>query len=754
MEEERIDIRDYLDVILKWRWVIITIFLVVVVTVTIHAFVTRPEYKATVRISIEKENPNVVSIEEVLQMDTSQADYLQTQVDILKSNSLANEVISRLNLEESPEFKPSEEDLETSWVQSLKDWVQDLKDWVKSFFVKSDESDMVERDQIYSPLVGAYLNRLTIEPVRRTRLIDISYEGYYPEIVTKITNEHMQAYIDKNLELKFQAAQDALSWLNKKLIDVRTKLRESEDTLQKFKEKEDIVSLGDIMSLGSKGDSIIQQKLSELSSALTAARIERINLETTQKRLKQIENRSELIESFPKIIDNDLVNDLKSSLATLLRKKSELGEKYGEKHPKMTALNAEIKQQEEKILEEIAKIAKSIKTQYEIAREREISLQNEMEREKKKAQDLTKKSLQFAVLQREVESNKQLYTTLLTRMKETSLTSGLRTSNIKIIDRADVPVFPVKPKKKRNILLAVIVGLGMGVGMAFFLEYLNDSIESPDDLEKHIDIPFLGSMGYVKLAKDKESDVKQKELFSIHDPKSSTAEALRSIRVNIAFRLQGEGAKSFVVTSATPGEGKTLFALNMGVMFAGMGKKTVVVDGDLRRPRVHEIMEFDKKPGLSDALIGDVPFSKIIRKGPVPNMFIVTSGTIPPNPTELLTTGDMSEFSKSLHDLVDVIIYDSPPVTSVADSLILAQAAKNVVLMIKMGETSKKMTRSVVKQLKELDIKVVGAVLNEVDFKKELYYGKYGKYGKYYRYYKRYYKYDYYHKEPEAGRKA
>lgn len=736
--EEKIDIRDYLDIMLKWRWVIITIFLVVVVSVAIHTYTARSVYKTTVRVAIEKENPNVVSIEEVLQMDASQADYLQTQVDILQSRSLASEVISRLNLEMSPEFSAPEKN-------AINAWIDTARDWILSLFMKEEEPDTlsVETESVYSTLAGAYLGRLTVEPVRRTRLIDISFEGYYPEIITAITNEHMQAYIDKNLELKFQASQDALSWLTKKLIDVREKLEDAENALQRFKEKEDIVALGDIISMGGdKGDSIIHQKLSELNSALTAAKIERINLETTQKRLEKIKSKSRLIEAFPKIIDNALVNNLKSSLADLQRKKSELGEKYGAKHPRMISLNAEIKQQEEKIIEEIKKIAKSIETRYEIAREREMSLQEEMKREKGKAQNLTKKSLQFAVLQREVESNKQLYNTLLTRMKETSLTSGLKTSNVKIIDRADVPKLPVKPKKKRNMLLAIIVGFAMGIGMAFFLEYLNDSIESPDDVEKHLGIPFLGPMAYVKHDKNKNGN--HWELFALHDSKSSAAEALRGIRVNIAFRLQGEGSKSFVVTSANPGEGKSLFASNMAILFASMGKRTVVIDCDMRRPRLHQLAEIDQEPGLSDALIGEVPFSQIVRKGPVPNMFVVTAGTIPPNPSELLTTEKMNEFSRQLHETVDIIIYDAPPVMSVADPLILSQVAKNVVIMVKMGETSKRMAQSVIKQFHELDVKIVGTVLNEVGLGKGRYYGKYGRYSKYHRYYKRYYKYDNY----------
>ena len=756
---EEINIKEYLDVILKWKWVVITFFLVVVVTVTIHTFLARPEYKSTCQITIEKDNPNIVSIQEVLQMDAGQADYILTQVNVLKSKSLANEVIMRMNLEESSEFKALEKESEPGWIdavkewiKSVKDWIKSVKDWIKSLFITEKEKKeefLTEEEAIYSPLVGAYLGRLKIEPVRGTRLINISFVGYNPGIITKIANEHVRAYIDKNLGLKFQAAQDAIRWLSKKLSDIKNNLTQAENALQRFKEKEDIVSLGDIMSLSTKGDSIIHQKISELNSALTEARIKRLNLETIQNRLKQIEKRPELIESFPNIIDNPLINNLKNSLANLFRKKSELKEKYGEKHPRMMALNAEIKQQEDKIIEQIAMVAKSISTRYEIAFAQEKSLYAELEREKRKAKNLTRKSIQFSVLQREVESNKQIYDTLLTRMKETSLTSGLNTSNLKIIDRAEASISPIKPKKKRNILLAIIVGLAMGTGMAFFLEYMDDSIEIPGDIEKHLKIPFLGSLGYIKNPK-KDSEQTKWELFALNDPKSTTAEALRNIRTNISFRLKGKDDKSLVIASANPGEGKTLFAINMAILFASMGKKTVLVDADMRKPRIHKLTDIERSPGLSDALIGEVQLSSIIKQVLLPNLYLIPAGTLPPNPSELLTSDRMDEFQRTFNKIFDIIIYDTPPMMSVTDALILSKSAGNTVLIIKGGETERKAVKHAAKQLEELDAKILGAVLNEVIMAKAMYYGKLGKYSKYRRYYRhhrRYYKYDYYYTE-------
>jgi capsular exopolysaccharide synthesis family protein len=750
MDEETINIRDYFDVVLKRRWVIIACFVIVCVTVAIGTFMTRPVYKSTVRISIERENPNVVGFEEVLQLDASQSDYLLSQVDILQSRSLANNVILSMNLEESPEFKIPEEQEDPGWLASAKEWLTSLKesvtDFIRGLFIKTDKTaGKIREEGIYSPLVGTYLQRLSVEPVRRTRLLDISFEGYNPGLVAEIANSHVQAYIDKNLELKFQAAQDAIVWLNQKLVGVKEKLKESEDALQRFKEQEDIVSLGDIVTLNTSGDSIIHQKVSELNSALTAARIERINLETTRNALKDIKGSRNLIESFPKVIDNNLVNDLKSSLAATLRKKSELQEKYGGKHPAMVAINAEIRQQEEKIAEEIKKIARSISTQYDIALDREKSLREELEREKNRAKDLTKKSLQFAVLQREVESNKQLYDTLITRVKETSLTSGLNTSNIKIIDRAEVPVNPVKPKKKMNLLLGLVVGLGLGVGLAFFLEYLDDSIESPEDIEKHLGVPFLGPMGYVKNANNGSPNW---ELFSYYDPKSHVSESVRNIRTNLSFRLKGQGEKSFAVTSTNPSEGKTLFSSNIAILFANMGKKTVFVGTDMRKPRSYKIFGVEKSPGLSDALIGEISFEDAVRKTEISGLSYIPSGTTPPNPAELLTSDKMAELHAYLKENFDIIVYDTPPVMSVTDALIVTQISGNVVVVVESGSTDRKAAKHALRQLAEVEAKILGIVLNEAKVAKDRYYGRY------YRYYRRYYKYDYYiNEEGEKKRK-
>ncbi|MEA3428435.1 MAG: polysaccharide biosynthesis tyrosine autokinase, partial [Thermodesulfobacteriota bacterium] len=299
----------------------------------------------------------------------------------------------------------------------------------------------------------------------------------------------------------------------------------------------------------------------------------------------------------------------------------------------------------------------------------------------------------------------------------------------------------------------------MGIGMAFFLEYMDDSIESPEDIEKHLKIPFLGSLGYIKNPNIKNSGKGSEqtncEIFALNDPKSTDAEALRNIRTNISFRLKGKDDKSLVITSANPGEGKTLFAINMAILFASMGKKTVLIDADMRKPRIDKLTDIERSPGLSDALIEEEPLSSIIKQVLLPNLYVIPAGTLPPNPSELLTSDRMDEFQLTFNKTFDIIIYDSPPMMSVTNSLILSKAVGNTVLIIKGGETERKAVKHAARQLEELDAKILGTVLNEVAMATARYYGKFGKYGKYsryYRHYRRYYKYDYYYTE-EGERK-
>ena len=481
---EKPHLRDYLRIVLKRRWVVITVFLILVATVAIGSFRMEPIFQAKTQILIDRENPNVVNIQEVLAVNATDQDYYQTQYEILRSKSLALKVIEVLNLKESPEFAPERL---TLWASFL--------NWIKEVTSSAKEPETLNPDKEYNDLVAAYLKRLKVEAIRNSRLVDVSFEGKDPDLITRIANTHAQLYIKSNLDRRFSASQEAVAWLNLRIEEVKEKLQGSEVALQDYRGKKNLVSID-----FEERYNINIQKLNDLNAALTKAKTERIEKENLFLELKGFSKKPEMIESMPAVVSNYLIQTLKTEYVKLTGKYHELSEKFGSEHPKMVMLSSQIKEVKEKIAQEVEKIARSIETEYHVARAKEKSILNALEDQKSEALELNQKQIEYNVLKREVETNRSLYESLLKRVKETGVTEGLTASNIMVVDPARVPDKPIKPRIALNILLAVISGLTLGLGLAFFFDYLDNTVKSPEEVERYLSIPLLGVVGRFKKA--------------------------------------------------------------------------------------------------------------------------------------------------------------------------------------------------------------------------------------------------------------
>ncbi len=716
--EDEIHLRDYLRVILKRRWMVAAVFIILVTFVTIHSFMMEPIYRATTQILIEKENPKVVNIEEVMGVNASDQDYYQTQYEILKSKALALKVIKSLNLKESPEFCSSKTGF------SLWGALSSILGWIKSITFSAEEAGKAvpNPDKEYNRLIAAYLGRLKVEPIRNSRLVNVSFEGRNPKEVTRIVNTHAKLYIESNLERKFSASQDAVHWLNQRIKEEKKNLERAEFALQEFREKEDLASIDFDERQG-----IIIQSLDDLNAALTQAKTERIEKENLFSELKRLSQKREMIESIPAVVSNPLIQELKSQYVTLTGEYHRLSQKYGPEHPKMIRLSSEIRGIKNKISQEIKNIARSIETEYRIALAKEKSILKAMEDKKKEALMLNKKQIKYNALKREVDISRSLYESLLKRLKEASLTEGLDVTNIMVVDPARVPDHPVKPKKLMNILLAIIVGLTLGIGLAFFFEYLDNTIKIPEEVERYLKLPLLGVVGTIK---SDSGNPAKKEIITYTDPRSNIAESFRTIRTNLSFSSPDVDQKRFLITSALPLEGKTIVAANLAITFAQMGKNVLLVDSDLRKPRIHNLFGLNRGAGLSDFLVGK---ESSIKKTKVSGLNVFTCGTIPPNPAELLGSKKMRDFVEKIRENFEVVIFDSPPLLSVTDAAEIAPFLDGVVLVIKAGSTTRPAIQRSIQQLSELNVPIVGCILNDVDFEKEHYY--YSPYQYYYQYY-------------------
>jgi capsular exopolysaccharide synthesis family protein len=528
--------------------------------------------------------------------------------------------------------------------------------------------------------------------------------------------------------MKISASKEAVDWLGGRLDELKLKLRESEEALQRFQEQEDIISLESVLAAEGGQENIVAQRLAELNSNLTRARTERIGLSTLYEQLKKLSSKPGMVESIPQVIENGFIQSLKTDYVSLSREYSELREKYGDKHPRMTALRNEIRGIQGKIASEVGKIAKSIEIQKKVAQAKEQSLQNALELAKRDVMGLNKKAIQYGVLKREVETNRQLYEMILQRTKETSLTSGLKSTNIFIVDLAEIPEYPIRPQVRKKVMMAAVLSLILGLGLALFLHYLDNTFHHADEVKRHLRVPFLGPVGIAKLnGKDSAS-----ELAALRRPKSQFAESLRNVRTNVFFSLIEPGQKTLVISSPGALEGKTFVASNLAVLMAKMGRRVLLVDADMRKPRAHKIFNVKCRPGLSDLVLRRSCAGEVIRNTGIKSLWFLPAGSIPPNPSEILGSRSMQKLVEGLKRHFDFLVFDSPPLLAVTDAAILGGALDGIVVVIKASETTRHCAQRTIEQLASVNARVMGVVLNQVNFRKDPYYSQYYKYSYYY----------------------
>ena len=739
--EEQIDLRDYLRVILKQRWITIAFFAIVVIVVAIYVLTATPIYKATTRLVIEKENPNVVSIEEVMAVDASGTDYYQTQYKIIESRTVAREVIKRLRLDQSEEFCPSPKD---DFISNLKNTISDFKNSIISL-LKTDKTSKEKETEEYgrdSGLVSAFISRIEVSPIRNSRLVDISFEAKDFVLAFKIVNTLASAYIDYNLEIKLAAAQGAMEWLNNRGYDERIKVEKAEQALLQYKEENRIIT-----DFSSDVEHVSAQKLAQLNTQVVEAASKRVEAETRFKQAAALIGHSDMLDSVPEVLHNELIRQIKSMEVNLYQRMSEFSKKYGKNHPQMVAIDSELKTLQKRKSQEINRVINSLKNEYKVALAREESLKDALSKQKQELLDLNEKAIQYGVLRREVESAQHIYEMLIKRFKETSLSENMKAGNIRIIDKAEVPKTPVKPKKRLSIILAMIVGLFGGTGLAFFLEYLDNTIKTPDDLKQYLNIPDLGPVPLFA-AENKGNAGKDRtpDLIALHSPKSTASESYRGIRTNILFSTAESVPQIILVSSSGPREGKTITAGNIAITMAQAGSKIIILDCDMRRPEIHKLFGATRDRGMSNILVGIDNIGEIIQSTKIPNLDVITSGPIPPNPSEMLGSKRMESLLVALRKKYDHILIDSPPATAVTDAVVLSKSADGVIIVIRTGDMARQIVKNGIGQFNNVGAHIIGAVLNGIDLSSS----KYSYY--YYQYYRYYYGEDGEKKKP-TGKK-
>lgn len=717
-EESQIDIRHYLRVVRKRWWTILAAFVIVVMTAAINMFTEDPLYQANARMIIEKSNPNIVSIQEVMAIDTWDPDYKETQFKIIESRVVARQVIKKLALAESEEFNPTPKTgVFVGFKSSIRGMISSLKKTIKGL-IKTEEKIskkpglMTNKEERFtdSDLVSDFIGRIAVSPVRDSKLVDVGFTARDPELAVRVANVLAQKYIDHNMDLRLGAIKDAMAWMNERIEDERTKVEGAERKLQEYREREDIIT-----EFSGEVETVTAQKLSQLNSQVVEAESFRVEAETRYKQAEQVKGNPLVLDSIPEVLNNSLIQIIKKSEGEIYNRISEMSGKYGREHPKMKAAYSELESLQQRKAVEVNRIIDSLRNEYEVAQARESSLEAALERQKQESLSLNKKAIEYGVLKREAEGARELYDLLIRRFKETSVTEEIDTGNIRIIDKAEL-AYQVSPNIRRDLRLAAVIGLMLGLGLAFFIEYLDSTIKSPEEVEHYLNIPLLGVvLDHDVIGRRQDDTNRMRELVTLEDSRSAVSEAYRGIRTRILFSTTESQPKIILMVSAMEGEGKTISSANLAVIMARTGSRVLLIDCDMRKPRMNTIFGVEREKGVSNVLVGDCSISDAVRKTDIENLYLMPCGQIPPNPSELLGSKAMLEMLATLGKDYDRIVIDSPPVIAVTDAVVLSQFVDGVVVVLQANNTERINVQRAIELMKSVNAHIFGVILNRLD---------------------------------------
>jgi capsular exopolysaccharide synthesis family protein len=701
LQEEELHLRDYWKVIVKRSNSVLTFFSVLVVVVTIGTLTTTPVYRATTRVLIDRENQYMANINAVYS-DFYSEDYYHTQYELIKSGAVAYKVVKNLNLESNPDFNPAARKPGGGALSGFFGMVRNV------FRTTKNVPEGRIPDDPLLLLSKKVQGNLRVDPVKNSRIVNISYEYHDPGLAATIANGVASAYVEQVLDIKMGTAKHAVEWMSKKIDEQKSLLEQSQRALQEYMKDKDIVEL-------ENKEALTPQKLQSLSSQLVMAESKRKETEAMYNQVKDLAGNLAAALTVPAIAGDPVMQSLRTEEIKVEKDVMEMSKKYGEKHPQMIRLKEDLRALREKMASESKRIITSIRNDYDLTKAKETGLRSSLAQGKGEAMSLSEKSIQYGVLKREVESNQQIYDALLKRIKETSLIEEVKSFNIYIVDRAEVPKAPVRPRRFLNIFFSIIVGLFGGVGIAFFLEYVDNTFKRPEDVEERLSLPLLG----VVPSYNKTEPGERLETITHTNQKSTISETYRALRTSILLSAV-EPVKSFVVTSSLENEGKTTSAINLAITLAQMEKMVLLVDADLRKPKIHNVFGIENSIGLSSFLARQV-VRDMIKTSPIPHLSIITSGPLPPNPSELLGSMRMKEFLNIVNEKFDIVVLDTAPLITVTDTTILSDLVDGTVMVIRSGSTTFEVAKRGSKLLRDINAKILGVVLNGVDTEREGY---------------------------------
>ncbi len=720
-----IHLLDRLTSVFKHRRIAGTAFVLVVTSMMVQTYSAIPVYQTASRIEIQDERST--SVTNIGVNDPSywqeSAPYYQTQYEILRSRELARRVVRRLSLKDSPAFNgqgPERRDPLTLLRQARASLSEAVRGLVSTKRAAAPVVPVADESAQEAALIGAFLGGVVITPYATTRLVDVTYQHTDPDFAALAANTLAEEYVQQNLDQRLANNSKELAFVNEQLEAATMKVKEGEQALQQYREVNNAQSLDDRQN-------IVVARLTSLSQAVTEKRTERQQKETLYNQVRSADPASDAADTFPIIGNSPSVVAAQSQLATLKAEQVSLSQTYGPDAPKMREVALKIEAASRLLVAERRKVIDAARNDYEAAAAQERNFGADLDRANTANVELDRKSGDYRILQRDLDSQRQIFQSLLDRQKQLSVVANSRANNVRLVDRAEPRRAPISPNPRRDWLTAILAGLTVAFGLAFGIEYLDDTIKTPEDITKRLRLPLLGLVPALR-----GSRVPVLTETVPHD----FGEAFRSLRTSLVFTSGGESTRIIAVTSSQPLEGKTTTACNLAMALALGGSRVLLIDADMRRPGLHKTMGLQNGSGLSHLLVGQARVREVLQRTTDPNLFVITAGRTPPNPSELLASERMNHLLANLSSgPFDWVVIDTPPVLAVTDSVIIAQKVAGVVFVVGSEMTRRVHAERALETLQNGRARGIGVVLNRVDFDRNKYY-----YSRYYGYqYKSYY---------------
>lgn len=708
INNQNLHLRDILRVLRKRRSALIGFFVTFFSLVLLFTFTSTPYFEGSTKVMIEKaESDNLTGRYVSTRTDP---EFYGTQFQLIKSRAVARRVVSTLGLDQNPEAFFGKQEGRKSPLEIIVPRVKELISGVSKLFSK-EKSLSEEKEEALSPAEKIALqisDKIQVRPVEGSRIININFLSPNPELAALIANTTAKAYIEEILEMKLNSTRSSLEWMTQKAEGEAVKLQRSEQALQDYMKSNNLVTIEDRMT-------VTPEQLSEINLQLLRAESRRKELQALYNKVKSVGKNYQSAQTISAIASNPALQAIRAQIVETEKSMMELGNKFGPKHPIMVKTRGDLQVLESKRNQEIDRGVESIKNEYELAMSNERNLRDKLDTSKTEALVLNEKFIQYGHLKRLVDTNRTLYDALLLKLREQSITEENQPVNLWLVEKASVPLKPAKPWVALNLQIGFLIGVLGGVALAFFLEYLDNTIKDPEDVESAFGVPVIG---VIQKWRKKKEEVEQ---IVIKEPLSALAESYRGIRTAIQLSFPDNPPKKILMSSAVMGEGKTTTAINLAMIIAQSDQRVLLIEADLRRPRFHKIFKIYNTKGLSNYLAGEVE-APIIQKGPLPRLAVIPAGPIPPNPAELLVSNRMKTLLEAASRDFDFIICDAPPLLPVADSRILARLFDGVILVCNAGKTTYDMTERSLKMLQDIRARLLGLVVNQHEIAKSGYY--------------------------------